>query len=160
MPDLLARFHGELDTGWAEELRPVEHAAILLLADIADEVKANGEDGLRFDYTSASGRRYRMQMRIDEAARRAVLAVLPELPLGFAPGCLPALASRLNARVTSGTFDQLADGAIAFHSTAQIDEETEMEAIRRLVDATSLPLELFEVAARRMVRPCRGQRAR
>ena len=161
MSILLARYHGELDTGWAEELRPVEHAAIVLLADIAEEVSANGEDGLRFHYKSCSGHRYRMQLRVDETARRAILTVLPQLPHGLPVSSVPALTSHLNARLESGTFEPARDGSgIAFHRMMEIDDDSETEAIRRLVDSAILPLELFEAAARRMVRPVRGRRAR
>lgn len=156
---LLTQFRGELDTGWAEELRPVEHAALVLLADIADEVSAAGDDGLRFQYVACSGRRYRALLRINEGERQVMVLVFPELPPGAAPAFAPALIAHLNARIASGRFEQVAgERAPAFRNAMRISQESAVEAIRRLVDASTLPLELFEAAARRMSRRGRAHR--
>ncbi len=131
----------------------MEHAALLLLTDIATEVRASGEDGLRFEYVACTGRRYGAQLRIDETKRNVSLAVFATLPHGLSARCLPELASHLNAHVSSGRFEQTrVDTELAFCRAARIERENAIEAIRRLVDGCALPLELFEVAARRISR--------
>lgn len=161
MPSLHAQFRGELDTGWADELRPVGHAALLLLAAIADEVNASGDDGLRFRYVACSGKGYRAHLRVDERERRVMMCVVAELPVDFPRGSAPALASHLNSRLASGRFEPAPEhGALAFRHATTISRESEIGAIRRLVDAATLPLELFEVAARRVARQRRVRRTR
>lgn len=153
MPTLLAQFRGELDTGWADELRPVQRAALHLVSTIADEVNASGEAGLRFHFVASNGKGYRAQLVVNEHERRATVSVFAELPVGCPRGAIPAFAIHLNSRLRSGRFEPApGERVLAFRHTTTIGRESEVAAIRRLVDASALPLELFEVAARRLSR--------